>query len=83
MTTSQAYGPIAPVLHVFEQAGGWHWGITIPRARGSGFKLIAFSEKTFLTENAARRDGRQALVNLAGSGTCGPLVTESAGEQLL
>ncbi|MEN8506545.1 hypothetical protein ABFP44_33510 [Paraburkholderia terricola] len=45
LSTSQAYGPIAPVLHVFEQAGGWHWGITIPRARGRGFKLIAFSGK--------------------------------------
>jgi len=65
MMTSQAYMPIAPVLHVFEQDGGWHWGITIPRARGSGFKLIAFSERTFPVENAARTEGRQALVNLA------------------
>ncbi len=65
MMISQACTPTAPVLHVFEQAGGWHWGITVPRARGSGFKLIAFSERTFPVEDAAREDGRQALVNLA------------------
>ena len=68
MTTSQTYTPTAPALHVFEQAGGWHWGITVPRAMGSGFKLIAFSERTFPVEDAARTDGRQALVSLADSG---------------
>ncbi|WGS55007.1 hypothetical protein LFL96_36630 (plasmid) [Paraburkholderia sp. D15] len=69
MMNSQAYTPTAPVLHVFEQAGGWHWGITVPRAKGSGFKLVAFSERTFPVEDAARRAGRQALVNMADSGT--------------
>ncbi|WP_243672386.1 hypothetical protein [Paraburkholderia kirstenboschensis] len=67
MTTSETCTPTAPVLHVFEQAGGWHWGITVPRARGSGFKLIAFSESTFPVADAARTDGEQALINLADS----------------
>jgi hypothetical protein len=68
MTTSQSSPtPTVPVLHVFEQAGGWHWGITIPRAKGSGFKLIAFSETTFALEDAARADGSHALESLADS----------------
>ncbi|GAB7537935.1 hypothetical protein AB4851_28860 [Burkholderia sp. 22PA0099] len=54
-----------PALHVFEQDGAWHWGITVPRAAGSGFKLIAFSEKTFAVESAARIDGGSALASLA------------------
>lgn len=57
-----------PLLHVFEQDGGWHWGITVPRALGVGFKLIAFSEKTFAVENDARDDGQQALIGLAHNG---------------
>lgn len=80
MKTSQADTSTAPVLHVFEQDGGWHLGITVPRAQGSGFKLIAFSEKTFLVQEAARTDGRHALVNLADSGTSGRLATEAAGQ---
>ncbi|REE07601.1 hypothetical protein B0G71_8136 [Paraburkholderia sp. BL27I4N3] len=67
MTTSQAYTSTAPALHVFEQAGGWHWGITVPRAKGSGFKLIAFSECTFPVEDAARADGELALIHLTDS----------------
>jgi hypothetical protein len=55
-------------LHVFQQAGGWHWGITVPRMAGSGFKLIAFSERTFSGEAAARTDGSYALAGLADSG---------------
>ncbi|WGS53758.1 hypothetical protein LFL96_22190 [Paraburkholderia sp. D15] len=55
----------SPVLHVFEQEGGWHWGITISRARGTGFKVIAFSEHTFKLEDAAREDGREALARLS------------------
>jgi hypothetical protein len=51
-------------LHVFEQEGGWHWGITIPRSAGSGFKLIAYSETTFRGESEARCDGSRALENL-------------------
>ncbi|MFM0341463.1 hypothetical protein [Paraburkholderia fungorum] len=76
MTTSQAShasnASTVPVLHVFEQDGGWHWGITIPRAAGGGFKLIAFSEQVFPAEEAARADGRQALASLADSGACDP-----------
>jgi hypothetical protein len=52
------------MLHVFEQEGGWHWGITIPRSAGSGFKLIAYSETTFSGEGEAWRDGSRALENL-------------------
>ncbi|HEX7913544.1 MAG TPA: hypothetical protein VF534_36440 [Paraburkholderia sp.] len=70
MTASQASPtPVDPVLHVFEQAGGWHWGITVPRAAGSGFRLIAFSKQTFPVEDAARIDGTQALASLTGNGT--------------
>lgn len=61
-----------PVLHVFEQDGGWHWGITVPREAGSGFKLIAFSKQTFPIEDVARIDGNHALLSLAGSGAYDP-----------
>jgi hypothetical protein len=54
----------SPKLHVFEQEGGWHWGITIPRPAGSGFKVIAYSKTTFSGETEARRDGSRALDNL-------------------
>ena len=50
-----------PQLHVFEQAGGWHWGITVPRSLGSGFKVIAYSEQTFPAEDTARTGGSHAL----------------------
>jgi hypothetical protein len=56
--------PTVPELHVFEQAGGWHWGITVPRVAGCGFKLIAFGEKTFQAEVAARTDGNLVLAGL-------------------
>lgn len=59
-----------PVLHVFEQDGGWHWGITTPRAAGSGFKLVAFSQETFAVEAAARSDGDRALRSLTVTGIC-------------
>jgi hypothetical protein len=69
MTASQASpSRTGPELHVFEQAGGWHWGITVQRAAGSGFKLIAFSERPFPDEDAARTDGSHALASLADSG---------------
>ncbi|MFD1557010.1 hypothetical protein ACFSHT_15520 [Paraburkholderia silviterrae] len=51
----------SPRLYVFEQEGGWHWGITVPRPAGSGFKVIAYSETTFVHETEARRDGNRAL----------------------
>jgi hypothetical protein len=79
MTTSQSsHTPTVPALHVFEQAGGWHWGITVPRAKGSGFKLIAFSETTFAVEDAARADGSQALQSLAVGGARDRLTTDVA-----
>jgi len=71
MTTSQSsHTPTVPALHVFEQAGGWHWGITVPRLMGTGFKVIAFSEKTFPVEDAARTDGSQALASLGDNSAC-------------
>ncbi|SEK12308.1 hypothetical protein SAMN05192539_105714 [Paraburkholderia diazotrophica] len=49
-------------LHVFEQEGGWHWGITIPRDQGSGgFKLVAFSTQVYVSESDARENGEDAL----------------------
>jgi hypothetical protein len=53
---------------VFEQDGGWHWGITIPRRTGSGFKLIAFSEHSFSAEDTAQRDGDRALASIVATG---------------
>jgi hypothetical protein len=54
-------------LHVFEQEGGWHWGITVPRPNGYGFKVIAFSERTFQVELAARSDGHQVLTSMTAA----------------
>jgi len=51
-------------LHVFQQEGGWHWGITVPRQAGSGFKVIAYSDVTYSGESEAQRDGTRALDNL-------------------
>jgi hypothetical protein len=68
MSTLHVPPSTAPKLHVFEQAGGWHWGITVPRVAGSGFKVIAFSEQTFTVEHAARSDGSEALTRVAENG---------------
>jgi hypothetical protein len=54
----------SPRLHVFEQEGGWHWGITVQRPAGSGFKVIAYSETAFRHETEAQRDGDRALGDL-------------------
>lgn len=51
----------APVLHVFAQEGGWHWGITVPRDNGCGFRVVAYSEKRFARESDAAVDGKQML----------------------
>jgi hypothetical protein len=61
MTSHTSTSRIGPELHVFEQAGGWHWGITVPRTLGSGFKVIAYSEQSFAAEDMARVDGNHAL----------------------
>lgn len=66
-TSSPAPSQTLPALHVFEQDGGWHWGITVPRSIGSGFKLIAFSEHVFSAEDTAQRDGNRALASIAAS----------------
>jgi hypothetical protein len=47
-------------LHVFEQDGGWHWGLTIVRPHGTGSKVVAYSEATFGSEAQARTDGQRA-----------------------
>jgi hypothetical protein len=47
-------------LHVFEQDGGWSWGLTIERSHGTGKKVVAFSEVVFNSEAQARADGEQA-----------------------
>ncbi|WP_137909988.1 MULTISPECIES: hypothetical protein [unclassified Burkholderia] len=66
-TSSPALSQTHPVLHVFEQDGGWHWGITVPRSLGIGFKLIAFSEHTFSAVDTAQRDGDRALAAIVAS----------------
>ena len=50
-----------PTLHVFEQEGEWHWGITIDRPTGIGMKVVAFSEEGFGSEAEARDDGEYVL----------------------
>lgn len=60
-TSSPALNQTPPALHVFQQDGGWHWGITVPHSAGSGFKLIAFSTDIFSTADTAQRDGDRAL----------------------
>ncbi|HIC7208810.1 hypothetical protein [Burkholderia stabilis] len=66
-TSSSLLSQAPPALHVFEQDGGWHWGITIPRAIGSGFKLIAYSEHIFSAEHTAQLDGDRALASIVAS----------------
>ncbi|MGA7779463.1 MAG: hypothetical protein WCA85_17375 [Paraburkholderia sp.] len=46
-------------LHVFEQDGGWHWGLTIARPHGTGKKVVAYSKETFSSETQARADGQR------------------------
>ncbi|VWB14452.1 hypothetical protein BLA6993_00519 [Burkholderia lata] len=66
-TSSPALSQAPPALHVFQQDGGWHWGITVPRSAGSGFKLIAFSHHIFSNEDTAQRDGDRALATIVAS----------------
>jgi hypothetical protein len=44
-------------LHVFEQDGGWNWGLTIERLRGTGEKVVAYSDAPIELEAQARMDG--------------------------
>ncbi|KAB1594553.1 hypothetical protein C5O75_006400 [Burkholderia cepacia] len=68
MTTfSSALNQAPAALHVFQQDGGWHWGITVPRPTGSGFKLIAFSHHIFSTEDTAQHDGARALASIVAN----------------
>jgi hypothetical protein len=64
MISQASKTPTGPQLHVFEQAGGWHWGITVQRTLGSGFKVIAYSEQSFPDEDVARIDGSHTLAAL-------------------
>ena len=47
-------------LRVFEQDGGWNWGLTIERLRGTGEKVVAYSDAPFESEALARIDGMRA-----------------------
>ena len=47
-------------LHVFEHDGGWNWGLTIERLRGTGEKVVAYSDAPFESEAQARMDGMRA-----------------------
>jgi hypothetical protein len=68
MNTSSSHETNSPPsLHVFEQEGGWHWGITVPRSMGSGFKVVAYSDKTFMDEAEAHREGNEALARFSDS----------------
>ncbi len=51
-----------PTLHIFEQDGGWHWGITVTRSVGYGEKIVAYSDTVFRTEMESRAGGERALV---------------------
>jgi hypothetical protein len=69
MTSAPATWTAQPTLHVFEQEGGWHWGITVPRSRESpGFRVVAFSFHIFDSEGDARADGDDALARTEFSG---------------
>ncbi|OLL27546.1 hypothetical protein BTH42_32470 [Burkholderia sp. SRS-W-2-2016] len=62
MMRSEIVWPPPPTLHVFEQEGGWHWGITVARSReAGGFRVVAFSSQVFTKECDAREDGAVAL----------------------
>ncbi|SAL12853.1 hypothetical protein AWB74_00263 [Caballeronia arvi] len=50
-----------PTLHVFQQEGGWHWGITVERQAGGGMKVVAYSDEGFDSEEEAREDGEHVL----------------------
>ncbi len=50
-----------PTLHVFQQEGGWHWGITVERTAGGGMKVVAYSDEGFDSEQEAREDGEDVL----------------------
>ena len=65
-TSSPALNQAPPALHVFQQDGGWHWGITVPAPRDPA-SLIAFSTDIFSTEDTAQRDGDRALASIVDS----------------
>ncbi|MGS0896380.1 hypothetical protein ACVBGC_28165 [Burkholderia stagnalis] len=51
---------LEPLLHVFEQDGGWQWALTVKRAAGVGVKVVAFSREGFRGEADAYAAGRLA-----------------------
>jgi hypothetical protein len=51
----------AATLHVFAQDGGWHWGITVPRENGGGFRVVAYNTGAFAQESDAAADGCRTL----------------------
>ena len=61
--------PSDPTLHVFQQDGAWHWGITIDRPTGFGMKVVAYSDEGFTTRQAGSSviDSNAASVTAAMS----------------
>ena len=55
MTTSQSFTPTTPALHVFEQAGGWHWeSLSHGRAGPDSSSLLSVREPSRLRTPPAR-----------------------------
>jgi hypothetical protein len=50
-------------LHIFEQDGGWQWGITCDRPNGAGVKIVDYSDPGFSSGKEARADGERALAS--------------------
>ena len=46
-------------LHVFQENGGWHWGLTTERRSGTGDRVVAFNDQPFESEAQARIDGER------------------------
>jgi hypothetical protein len=63
-------------LHVFEQDGGWHWALTIQRPRGTGRKVIAFSEHVFHSEAQALAEGKRAFERAHSAGLHRPALAQ-------
>jgi hypothetical protein len=61
MTPQHNWEGNGAILHVFPQDGVWNWGITVPRANGGGFRVVAYNTKSFYQEHDAIADGGKAL----------------------
>ncbi|AUT66468.1 hypothetical protein C2L65_43085 [Paraburkholderia terrae] len=79
-------------MHVFEQAGGWHWGNTVPRVRGSGFKWARFhgwakeKARTRLGSGVAHRFAKQVVSSVfaaASPSICELISARSKGSSIV